>query len=91
VAQSLAALPPHYSRWHEFGAIVEERTIPSKLGPTNAAERIERVGHGRYRVHGGGCYVEVSLDYHAPPTRDGHRVFGSGTVSVAQVSERRCQ
>jgi hypothetical protein len=89
-AQGFAALPPQYDRWNEFAAIANDGSIPRKLGLHSLAERIERVGDGRYRVHGGKCYVAVALARRMPTGPKGEPVIGSAVISVAEVTEPRC-
>ena len=88
---SHAALPPQYDRWNEFAAVAGDSAIPRKLGVDNLAERIERIGDGSYRVHGGKCHVAVTLARTAPRGPQGQPILGSATVGIADISEPRCQ
>jgi len=85
-----AALPPQYDRWNEFAAVVGDSAIPRKLGIGNPADRIERIGDGSYRVHGGKCFVAVMLSRRTPTGPQGQVMVGGTVVSVAEVSEPRC-
>jgi hypothetical protein len=87
---SYAALPPQYDRWNEFAAVVGDSAIPRQLGVHNLAERIERMGDGSYRVHGGKCYVAVRLARTAPRGPQGQPILGSATVSIAGISAPYC-
>ena len=82
--QGFAAVSPKYFRLREFGVVLDERSIPDKVGGLIA--RIERVGDGRYRVHGGRCHVDVLLHYQPPP----RGVLGSSRISIARVGKPRC-
>jgi hypothetical protein len=88
--QGHAALPPQYDRWNEFAAVVGDNAIPRKLGIGNPADRIERIGDGSYRVHGGKCFVAVTLSRRAPVGPQGQVMVGGSVVGVAEVSEPRC-
>ncbi len=88
--RSDAALPPQYDRWNEFAAVVGDSAIPRKLGVYNLAERIERMGDGSYRVHGGKCYVAVTLARTAPRGPQGQPIPGSATMGIAGIGAPHC-
>jgi hypothetical protein len=81
-------LPPQYTVWAEFGAVVAQSSLPQLLG---VVDRVERVGAGRYVVRGGSCYVEISITRAAARGPAGQPVAGPSTISEVKVGEKRCE
>jgi hypothetical protein len=87
-APANAELPPLYRVWNDFGAVVDQTSIPRTLGVVDA---IERRADGRFFVWAGACYVEVLL-IRAPATDShGQPLGGPSQIKQVKVSEKHCK
>ena len=57
----LAALPPQYQRQRELLAIINDMDVVDAFG-FDGIDAIERVGRDLYRVRGGKCVLDVSIE-----------------------------
>jgi hypothetical protein len=82
-----AELPPQYSTWEDFGAVIRQSSIPGTLG---VVDRIERADRGRYIVRAGACLVEVVVRREGSKGPDGTPRLGGSRVADVEFGERRC-
>ena len=87
LAPARAALPPRFTTWANFAAVVAEPSIPDVLG---TVDRIERTPQGKFIVRGGACFVEVTVIRGTPAGPDGKIVVGPSRVLRVNVGQKRC-
>lgn len=87
LAPARAALPPQFTTWGDFAAVVAEPSIPYVLG---TVDRIERTPQGKFIVRGGACFVEVTVIRGTPTGPDGKIVVGPTRVLRVDVGPKRC-
>lgn len=84
---AFAELPPEFTTWSDFAAVVAQSAIPRTLG---VVDRIERTASGKFIVHGGNCSVDVTV-FRAPALdADGRPLVGASHISKVVVGEKRC-
>ena len=87
VAPAAAELPPQYTTWQDFAAVVGESSIPYVLG---TVDRIERTQDGKFIARAGAFFVEITVNRESSSGPDGKIVVGPTHVSKVSVGEKRC-
>lgn len=87
-APAWAELPPRYTTWEDFAAVVNQRKIPRLLG---VVDRIERIGYGKFRVSGGKCSVEITIVREAAKGSGGQPLAGGSNIVRVDVGPKRCK
>jgi len=87
VSPAAAELPPQYTTWQDFAAVVGESSIPYVLG---TVDRIERTPGGKYIARAGACFVEITVNRESGVGPDGKIVVGPTRVSKVSVGEKHC-
>jgi hypothetical protein len=87
VLPATAALPPQYTTWADFAAVVDESSIPRILG---VVDRIERRQDGTFVVRAGPCFLEVTVIRESFTAPDGRPYVGGTHVTKVNVGEKRC-
>ena len=84
-----AELPPMYTDAADLKAVVNAPALPDKL--RGAAESVERVSAGVYRVRSGSCHVTATVTRRGSSDAQGRPIAGPSRIVGVELSERRCQ
>jgi hypothetical protein len=87
VSPALAELPPQFTTWSDFAAVVAQSAIPNTLG---VVDRIERTASGTFVVHAGACHVDVTVYRESAKDADGRPLVGPSHITKVVVGEKRC-
>jgi hypothetical protein len=87
VAPAAAELPPQFTTWQNYAAVVGESSIPYVLG---TVDRIERTQVGKIIVRAGACFVEITVNRESSQDPDGKIVVGPTRINKVSVGEKRC-
>ena len=82
IARARAELPPQYTRWADFAAVIGQSAIPHLLG---TVDRIERTPDGKFIVRAGACFVEVTVIREPPKSPDGKIIVGPSRIARVDV------
>ena len=84
---AIAELPPQFTTWADFAAVVGQSSIPYALG---TVDRIERTPNGKYIVHAGVCFVEVTVTRAPAVSPDGKVMPGPSHIVRVDVGPKQC-
>jgi hypothetical protein len=82
-----AELPPRYTVWADFAAVIGQPVIPELLG---AVDRIERADNGNYIVRAGKCSVVVTVFRAGPRDAGGEPIAGPSHIARVAVGAKHC-
>jgi len=88
VSSARAELPPQYTTWQDFAAVVAQDSIPREIG---VVEAIERTQAGKFIVRSKSCYVEVTVFRESAKDPQGRIIVGPSHVARVEVGTKRCE
>lgn len=85
MSPAAAELPPQYTVWADFAAVVGQSSIPQQLG---VVDSIERTSDGQYIVRAGACFVTVTV---IRKFSEKKFFVGPSHIARVEVSEKHCK
>lgn len=83
-----AELPPRFTVWQDFAAIVAMRDFPERLG---VVDRIERIGMGRFNIYGGNCAILATVVREPAKSPGGRPMPGPSRIVRVDLGEKQCK
>jgi len=85
---AFAELPPEYTTWQDFAAVVAQDSIPHEIG---VVEAIERTQGGKFIVRSRSCTLEVTVFRESAKDAQGRPLIGPSHVARVEVGQKQCK
>lgn len=83
-----AELPPQYTVWQDFAAIVAKQEIAAQLG---VVDRIDRIGAGRFSIQSGNCAIIATVAREGAKSPDGRSIPGPSRIVRVDLGSKECK
>ncbi len=87
-AGARAELPPQYTVWQDFAAVVAKQEIAAQLG---VVDRIERIGAGRFSIQSGNCAIIATVARKGATSPDGRSIPGPSRIVGVDLGNKECK
>lgn len=87
-AGARAELPPQYTVWQDFAAVVAKQEIAAELG---VVDRIDRIGAGRFSIQSGNCTIVATVAREGAKSPDGRSIPGPSRIVRVDLGNKECK